>query len=627
VLEFERVPGVDLALDRDLALIGARESLRRTAGIWAPVRELSISEWAELYRMLSPESSAEPGRWYNYRTPYLVEIMDAISDPFVEEIVVVAASQSGKTELILNIIGYFVDYDPSPIMVVQPTKEMAEAISKDRIVPMIRDTPALAAKFGEMKSRDSSDTILHKKFPGGHLTLVGANSPAGLASRPIRIVLTDEEDRYPASAGSEGNPSDLAWKRATRFWNRKRIRVSTPTDEDTSPIWKAYLRGTQEEWCLQCPDCGHYQYPKFTEIMFDSLSMACKCCGCINAERDWKRNPAKYVAGNPEALKSRRIRSFHFGAQTTGWIGWQDLINEFLDAKDKGPEYLQVFINTRLAETWKDQAKEIAASVVLDRQSEYEEGVVPPETLLLTGGVDVQESSFYWTVRAWGPGLTSWNVAHGQTLDWADIERVMNREWKGPGGTYQVNLCAVDSGDQTDEVYEFCFLNSEWAIPVKGASSSMHSYYRISVIDRPNNKAHGTQFVLVNTQQYKSLIANRLMRENGRGSWMVHADCDEDYAAQITAEHKVKKIRNGREVYLWEPKTERAQNHWLDAEVYAACAADLMQIRHLDEEEGTDDAETRGHGDAGNQKASPGAPAGGQDVQAGSWINAGNWLS
>ena len=619
----------------------AERSVRDIVGLWAPPPEMTVSQWAEEFRYLSPEASAEPGKWHNNRTPYLIGIMDAISDPLVQQVSTVAASQIAKTELCLNVLGYYAHYDPSPMLFIEPTVEMAQTISKDRIEPMIRDTPILRGKIKSSKSRDSESTILHKKFAGGHITLVGANSPAGLASRPIRIVITDEEDRYPPSAGTEGNPSELAWKRATTFWNRKRIRVSSPGEEATSPIWKAFLNGTQEQWCMPCPDCGEYQPFDWGQIIFDGVSMSCKYCGVIYPEHVWKSLTGKWIAANPDALKERRHRSFQISALASPWVKWHELIDEFLQAKDDGPEYLRVFINTRLAQVWKDQAREVAASVVMDRQTEYDPGVVPPGTKLLTGGVDVQHDSLYWTVRAWGTGLTSWNVAHGQALDWTEVEKVMNREWRGPGGAYIVNLCAVDSGDQTDEVYDFCYVNEDWAIPVKGASNPMLSRYRISVINRPTSKANGTQFVLVDGSQYKTMIASRLMRPNGRGAWMVHKDCDDDYAQQVTAEHRVPEKKRGQTVYVWKKKNERAPNHYLDAEVYAACAADLMQVRYLAEGEVGESAgqwvggsesrrvkesksqrvkepESRRAGEQGKEKMAGASP---------NWLNQkGNWL-
>ena len=209
--------------------------MRRSLSILRPPPELSISDWADANRRLSSEASAEPGQWRTSRAEYQRGIMDAISDGSVESVVIMSSSQVGKTEALGNAVGYYIDQDPAPIMLVMPTERDAEAWSKDRFSPMARDTPCLAGKISDPKSRDGSNKILHKRFPGGHLTIVGANAPSGLASRPIRILLCDEVDRYPFSAGAEGDPVNLAKKRTVTFWNRKIVLVSTPTIRGLEP--------------------------------------------------------------------------------------------------------------------------------------------------------------------------------------------------------------------------------------------------------------------------------------------------------------------------------------------------------------------------------------------------------
>ena len=206
----------------------------------APPPRITLSEWADTERRLSPESSPEPGRWVTARAEYQRGIMDAISDTGTTTVVVMTSSQVGKSEILLNLIGFHVDRDPAPMLMVQPSLDMAESFSKERLAPMIRDTPALSTKIAPVRARDSGNTILHKLFPGGHLSLVGANAPAGLSSRPVRVVVADEVDRYEHSAGTEGDPVTLATKRTTNFWNRKIVLASTPSTKGTSRIERAY---------------------------------------------------------------------------------------------------------------------------------------------------------------------------------------------------------------------------------------------------------------------------------------------------------------------------------------------------------------------------------------------------
>lgn len=212
---------------------------------WKLPPRITVSQWADSNRVLSKEGSAEPGRWHTDRAPYQREIMDAVTQPDIEEIAVMSSSQIGKSEILNNIIGYFIDLDPCPMLLIEPTDMMAEDYSKRRIAPLIRDTPSLAAKVSDSKAKNTNNTILMKSFPGGSLGMVGANSPSGLASRPIRILLCDEVDRYPDSAGSEGDPVKLAEKRTITFWNRKKIFTSSPGIKGASRIEEEYQKGTQ----------------------------------------------------------------------------------------------------------------------------------------------------------------------------------------------------------------------------------------------------------------------------------------------------------------------------------------------------------------------------------------------
>ena len=235
---------------------------------YRPPAELSVSEWAQRNRVLSRESSAEAGSWRNERTPYLVDIMDAFYDPVVRNVSVVASSQVGKSEGLLNIIGYIIHQDPGSILFVQPTIEDAKKFSRLRIAPMIRDCKALSRRVADVKTRDSGNTMLQKSFAGGMLTMVGSNSPSGLASTPVKYVLGDELDRWALSAGTEGDPWKLAEARTTTFYNAKLVAVSTPTIKGASKIESLYNEGTQERWCTQCPECGEWHEVCFDDIHF-----------------------------------------------------------------------------------------------------------------------------------------------------------------------------------------------------------------------------------------------------------------------------------------------------------------------------------------------------------------------
>ena len=276
-----------------------------------------------------------------------------------------------------------------------------------------------------------------------------------------------------------------------------------------------------------------------------------------------------------------RTVAFWINTLYSPFVRWADIAKEFLLSKDD-PEAFQNFVNSWLAEPWEDTKLKTSAELVLERQTELPAYTVPSWAKMLTAGVDVQESSLYWTIRAWGDFLTSQNIAHGQALSFGEIEQVMNAEYCTPEGEPMlVRLCLVDSGDQTDMVYDFCVLNSEWALPVKGSSHAQLSHYKLSKINREGSRADGMTLVLVDGDKYKDMIAGRMQKPNGKGSWMVYDGCDEEYAMQVTAEHKVSVRKNGVIRQVWQQKSSHGDNNFLDCEVYALAAADILGVRTL----------------------------------------------
>jgi len=558
--------------------------------ILKPPENLTVSQWADKYRILDAKTSAEPGPWRTARTPYLQGIMDAFNDPEIEEIIFVKPTQVGGTESLQNIVGYIIAQDPSPTLIVYPTLELAEYTSKNRIQPMINLCPILLEKYQDKESK-----ILELQFEGMYIVLSGANSPASLASRPIRYLLMDEVDKYPASSGKEADPRSLARERTKTFAHNKKIfQTSTPTLKN-GPIWQEWENADdQRRYYVPCPKCGHYQTLRFKQIKWPDTAKTpdevqatayYECEQCQGIITDGHK-PGMLRAGRWESEKKSGTRktAFHINAIYSPWVRFGDIAYEFKKSKDF-PELLMNFVNSWLAEPWEQTEVKMNSDLVLERQSEYEEGVVPDGTMLITAGVDVQKDHFYYTIRAWGTSMTSWNITHGFVDTWDEIEYVMNLLYKDRNGnSYQVNLCAIDSGDRTDEVYEFCAINQEWAVPVKGSSNPLLSRYKISTIDKIGSKAYGMRLYIVDGHQYKDMIAGRLNRPNGPGSWMVYKGCDREYAEQICAEEKAIEKKGGREVEVWRPKGSHVANHYLDCEVYAALAADLLHVRYLQPE-------------------------------------------
>lgn len=581
-----------------------RRSRRRTRNLFVKAvknalkipERLTVSEWAEKYRILDSSSNFK-GRWSNEITPYLIGIMDALNDPYIQEINFCKPTQVGGTEAMLNMLGWIISDDPAPAMVVYPTDDLAKDTVRDRLKPSLLKTEEIKGRYLERASNE-----LNLKFRGMTIYFRSAGSPSKLASKSIKYLFFDEIDKIGGATKKEASPYNLAKERTRTFTYSKKIYTcSTPTLK-TNYVWQLHEKAdVQRIFTVPCPHCGEMIDLKWKQIQFPSgegmtnderakgAVYVCQECGCEITDKQkiqilrkgkWKDENKKCV-GKPQSV------SFWLNALYSRFLTWADIVKEFLTSKDD-PEKLQNFVNSWLAEPWEDTKLKTTEDTVMERQTELEEFVVPDYAKLLTGGVDVQENCMYWTIRAFGNYLTSQNIAHGQALSWREIEDAMNAVYKKADGTQMiVELALVDSGNDTDNVYDFCVNNSDWAIPVKGSSHEMATYYKISKIDKEGSKAYGMQLVVVDTDKYKDMVAGRMRRQNGRGAWMVYRGCDQEYAKQVTAEHKVSVRKNGKMTQKWVPKRSHADNHYLDAEVYAMAAGDIRGIRymHLQQEE------------------------------------------
>ena len=566
---------------------------REIAKAVSPPPLLTVSQWADRYRKLSAESAAEPGQWNTDRAPYQREIMDSVNDPMVEDIVIMSSAQVGKTELILNIIGYYIDYDPAPMLVVQPTvKPMAEDFSKDRLAPMIRDTPTLTGKVRDAKSRTSGNTILHKVFPGGHVTIAGANSPSSLASRPVRIVLMDETDRYPASAGTEGNPIKLAEKRTTAFWNKKKIKVSTPTIKGNSQIEKEFQSGTMEEWCVPCPCCGRYQPYEWGRVCFADVTMECKYCGEHISEVDWKQGKGKWIAAHPEI---HRKRSFHLNELASPWSRWSAIIREWKEAhrelKENGdPEKMKIFINTVLGETWEERGKSADDDSLLSRRERYE-AELPEGVLLLTAAVDVQDDRFEIEVVGWGRGYESWGIKYEKLygdLDkeeaWNQLEVWLEREFYFASGSSLLiaRTCIDTGGHKTTECYKFLKRIEKKGKRISGIKGFGRESQGIPLIHKlSTNNEYNVKVFILGVDSGKEIVVTRLgLVDPGPGYCHFPINTDRGYSEVVikglNSEQRVTEIKDGRPVTKWKKKSG-VRNEPLDLRVYNTAAVEILQ--------------------------------------------------
>lgn len=450
------------------------KAMRKVLAGMTPPDDLTVSQWAEAKRRLSAESAAEPGPWRTERTPYLREPMDAFTDPKVRHIVMVAASQVGKSEFLNNCIGYIIDEDPGSILFIHPTTIDAQEYSKLRIAPMLRDSPALRQKIAAPKSRDSHNTILQKAYPGGILTMCGSTEAHALASKPIRYVFGDERDRWATSAGNEGDPWDLAMARQTTFYNAKAVEVSTTTIKNASAIEAAYYTGTMERWNSKCPHCGEYHEIRWSDIHFEydeiivshkktykvkKVYYTCPGCGCISTEAEMKRAPAKWIAENPEAY-GQGTRSFWLNAFVSQWASWESIVLKYLNALGSTKK-MQVVFNTCFGEPWEDRGDIEDEDSLLARREDYgkdkngEPVELPPGVLVLTAGVDTQDDRMEYEIVGHGHFGETWGIEKGIVMGrpdddstWSKLdEMVFDRVLRFQNGVgLRVSMSFVDEG-------------------------------------------------------------------------------------------------------------------------------------------------------------------------------------
>lgn len=557
------------------------ELSRAALKVLRPPPKQTVSEWADEHRRLSPEASALPGRWRTSVVAYMREPMDCVGQPGIHSVNIMAGAQVAKSELLLNVCGKLIDTDPCPILMLQPTLDMASAFSKERIAPMIRDTPRLRGKVRDSRSRDSDNTIFSKAFPGGKLTLVGANSAAGLASRPIRVVLFDEVDRYPISAGTEGDPINLATKRTVTFWNRINVKTSTPGVKGQSRIEMAFEEGDQRRYYCPCPHCGFEQYLKWSSVHWEkdkpeTAQYTCEDCGAFWTEQERLK---AIRAGHWRATAPfRGIASFHIPGMLSPFSPLSDGVREFLAAKGN-PALLQTWVNTFLGETWEDRGKQIDTHALQDRAEEYETPI-PDGVVLLTAGVDVQDDRIECETVGWGEREESWSIDHkvfrgdptGSAV-WSELRRYLDQSWTHPYfGEMQIRAMCVDTGYLTQHVYRFVQVTPRvFAIKGVGGEGSVP----VGKPTRNNNLK--VNVYPVGTMTVKDTVMARLKAEEGEDGYChFPADRDKEYFNQLTAETLITRFHKGFAKREWVKK--RPRNEAFDLRIYATAALNILRV-------------------------------------------------
>jgi len=532
-----------------------------------PAPDITVSEWADNKRILSPEASAEPGQWNTNRAPYQRGIMDAMTDPDIYIIVIKSSAQIGKTELILNLLGYRIDVDPCPIMIVQPTvRPMAEDFSKDRLAPMLRDTPCLQGKVKISKSKDSKNTMLHKAFPGGHVTISGANSPASLASRPIRDLYLDEIDRYPVTIKKEGDPVELVIKRTETFLNKTILMTSTPTIKDMSRIDAYYQETDQRKYFVPCPYCGKYQLLYFHNIRWESkpehkpetTHYVCNKCG--KKWNDLQRWDAIAKGQWRATTKSKRpgMAGFHIWTAYSPFVTLENIVRKFLASKGEKSK-MQVFVNTTLGETFEEVQPKISYNNLWLNLREDYKADIPKGGLVLTAGIDTQDNRVECEVKAWGFGFESWSVDYWVLygiMDQPDFRREikekLEQKYKHESGIELsvIITCHDSGGHYTNQVYSF-------ADEMQKAGKRYFACKGSPTLGQPlitkySRSKKGYNFFLLGTDTGKETLMSRLVLEKpGPGYMHFPMRYTEEYFKQIVGEVPYIEMQRNYAVRKW----------------------------------------------------------------------------
>lgn len=572
-----------------LELASAQDLLGEVRLLLAPPPTLSVSAWADTYRQLSREDSASPGQWRTSTRPYQKGIMDACSNPVFERVSVQGPSQFGKSQILLNIAGRFAHLDPGPMMIVQYSIQMAEKFSKTRLAPMIRDTPVLREIFADAVSRESSNTILEKTFPGGLLVLVGSNAPAGLASQPIRHLLLDEVDRFEESAGTEGDPIDLAEARTIDFEGRRLIyKCSSPGLKGYSRIEKEMDLSNKQRWFVQCPECREYMDLRWSNVIIppENPEAAFYACGHCAAPLDEGKLRRAVMTGDWSATKPE-VRT-HAGFYVQGLMTRRlsSLAIDFTKARSKGIRSQQVFMNTGLGELWDPRdGEDLQTKGFLGRREAYGPEI-PFGVGLVTCGVDVQDDRLEVKVKGWGAAEESWllkvKVIPGNlatAAPWEDLERFLLQPIQHANGEWmQIRLTCIDLGGHYGrQVKAFCRRASLRGriVGTKGASSRL-----AKAVERSKKARHWN----LDTISIKDTVFARLRIESPGPSFMhfPQADwCDQAYFDQLLSEKVVRRRSGGMDGRAYAKITPDTRNEMLDCEVLNTAALWILNPADL----------------------------------------------
>ena len=561
---------------------------------------LTVSQWADKYRILPSTTSSEAGRWRTARTPYLKEIMDELSiTSDTQKVVVIKGTQIGATEASSNLIGYFIHHAPCPIGFWQPTDNLAEKHAKQKLWKMREESPVLKERVADRRSKDGASTIREWSFPGGTLSIAGSNSSASFRSSSYKVVILDDIDGFADDVEGEGSPIDLAINRADSFPDRKIYINSTPTVKGVSHIEAEYEVTDQREYYVPCPECDFMQTLVWSNIIFEKDGISIigeaqyKCCNCGSLISENKKTYMLSRGKWRPKYPDRRHKGYKIPSLLSplGWVSWTDIAEEFLKATDKARKGdkrgLKKFINTRLAEAFEEQGTQVELEY-LEKRREYYEADVPDGVLVLVAGVDTQKDRIEAQVIGFGAGKESWCIEYKQlmgdttqTAVWQQLDEYLSRRWAFKDGReIGISCTLIDSGGtdtSTMSVYQYvkdkehrrifaCKGRGGVGVPLVG------KYTR-------SNKGHVALFP-VGDDEGKTLVLSRLMVDQ-EGENYCHfprnkeKGFDTEYFKGLVSEKKIKKYVKGYLKYEW-IKEAGVRNEPIDTFKYALAALEVL---------------------------------------------------
>lgn len=577
---------------------------RNIARILAPPENLTVSQWADKYRILSREASSLYGKWKTKLTPYLKRPMDVFTDPKVKKIVIEACSQVGKTEVALNILAFIIHQMPCSCYYMMPTEADAKDFSNRRIAPMIRDMKVLTPLFKE--ARSAGNTILEKKFYGGLLRLLGTNAASPLSSSPVPIVFMDEVDRFTKNIPGEGDPIALVDARQSTFFNRKTIMVSTPTVKGASRIHKEFMAGTQEHWKHKCPNCGQWHELLFDDLVFEhekkvingevvrkltsEVLWECPSCGFTFSKEEMEKTPTKWIADNPDG----EFPSFSIKGLDSPFRSWKDLVLDFFSCLGS-PAMMQTFKNTKLGELWENRGDvAVDETGLLSRREDYgtnDDGTpveIPDAVGFLTAAVDTQDDRYEYEILGHGIAHETYGIKKGIIMGYPNDPEVLQKLADVILGTYYFKnkeygikpaLVFIDSGGHyKSTVYSFCkemWQNRQYVFPIKGKGGEGYPF-------TPNPKLQDEKVYLytIGTDAGKAQIMHDIEIEEP-GPYFCHfpvapeAGYNKDYFKGLLSERleMVENKQSGRLTPRWKVIEGHQRNEPLDLRNYNLAAA------------------------------------------------------